>query len=146
MTRAAAAGLTRVRRWVGAGVLAGGSLVLAAVPALGQEAAPSQRFSIGEVQDTTFTFTIGRTGWVKPKQRGIAVDAARRDALVARFSVLAVRGGVATALVTGATTRVSPAHTVVMVPPRQRWYRSRYFWSGAIGGLLGGAAAGIAIR
>lgn len=127
----------------GAAGAAVAGLALAARPAHAQE--PSQRFSIDQVQDTTFTFAIGRTRWVKPKQRGIAVDAVRRDALVARFRVLGVTGGVATALVTGATTRVTPLHTVIMVPPRQRWYANRVFWIGTVGGLLGGTAAGIAI-
>lgn len=116
----------------------------AAPPTLGAQDL-SQRFSIAEVRDTVFTFAVGNTRWVKPRQLGVAVDARARDLLVARFRVLSVRNGLATALITGETTRLAPVHTVVMRRPPERWYRNRYFWAGAIVGLLGGAAGGAAL-
>jgi hypothetical protein len=63
---------------------------------------------------------------------------------VARFRVLEVQGGVAIGLITGATTRLSGAHTVIMERPPERWYRSRYFWAGAVVGAVGGALGGFA--
>lgn len=123
---------------------AAAATMLAASAASAQDL--SQRFSIGAVGDTTFTFAVGRTRWVKPRQRGIAVDAQQRDALVARFRVLDVRSGIATALITGQTTRVTPAHTVVMERPPERWYASPRFWAGTVIGAVGGVIAGASMR
>jgi len=120
------------------------AVALVARPAAAQEL--TQRFSISEVGDTTFTFAVGNTRWVKPKQRGIAVDARERDALVARFRVLSVEQGVATALITGQTTRVTPSHTVMMQRPPERWYANPRFWAGTVVGLVGGVLAGSALR
>jgi hypothetical protein len=106
----------------------------------------SQRFSITSAGDTTFTFAIGKTGWVKPKQRGMAVDAQRRDALVARFRVIGVRNGVATALITGQTTPVTSAYTVVMQRPPERWYSNARFWAGAVVGVVAGVLAGVSVN
>ena len=105
----------------------------------------TQRFSITTVQDTTFTFAIGRTRWVKPKQRGVAVDARARDMLVARFRVMRVDNGVATALITGETTRLDPVHTVVMDRPPDRWYRRPIFWAGLVSGLVVGVFGGVTL-
>jgi hypothetical protein len=106
----------------------------------------SQRFSIAEAGDTTFTFAVGRTRWVKPRQRGVAVDARERDALVARFQVTGVRAGMATAMITGQTRRVTPDHTVIMQRPPERWYRNPRFWAGAVVGLVSGAFAGTRVN
>ena len=105
----------------------------------------TQRFSITTVQDTTFTFAVGRTRWVKPKQRGVAVDARARDMLVARFRVMRVDNGVATALITGETTRLAPVHTVVMDRPPDRWYRRPIFWAGLVSGLVVGVFGGASL-
>ncbi len=127
-------------------------LLLAAVAALALAAAPasaqdlSQRFSIADVGDTSFTFAVGKTRWVKAKQRGVAVDARERDALVARFRVTAVSRGMATAMITGQTRRVTPSHTVIMQRPPERWYRNPRFWAGAVVGLVSGAFAGAQLR
>ncbi len=127
------------------GLLVGGLVVaVGAAPAAAQDL--SQRFSISEVQDTTFTFAVGRTRWVKTKQRGVAVDARESDALVARFRVLGVTRGIALAMITGQTTRVTPAHTVIMQRPPERWYSNARFWAGAVVGLAGGVVAGSQLR
>ena len=121
-------------------VLAAAASATLATGAMAQDL--SQRFSISDVQDTTFTFAIGNTRWVKAKQRGVAVDARARDMLVARFRVLRVQNGIATALITGETTRIGPMHTVVMDRPPDRWYRRSLFWAGAVLGFLAGVAGG----
>ena len=72
------------------------------------------RFEITEAQDTVFSFAVGRYPWVAPGQRGIVVDPRRRDVLVARFRVLRVQDGVATALVTGQTTTLSTSHAALL--------------------------------
>ena len=120
------------------------ALALAAGPTRAQDL--SQRFSIADASDTTFTFAVGRTRWVKPRQRGVAVDARERDALVARFQVTSVSGGMATAMITGQTRRVTPDHTVIMQRPPERWYRNPRFWAGAVVGLVSGTFAGARIR
>ena len=129
-------------RALGAALVAAGLSVGAPAASAAGAQDLSQRFSIAEVRDTIFTFAVGNTRWVKPRQLGVAVDARARDLLVARFRVLSVRNGIATALITGATTRLAAVHTVVMRRPPERWDRSRYFWAGAIVGLVGGAAGG----
>ena len=134
--------MTRSVRRAALGAVA--ALVISGSAAGAQDLA--QRFSITNAGDTTFTFAIGKTRWVKPKQRGIAVDAQRRDALVARFRVVAVNGGVATALITGQTTRVTPAYTVVMQRPPEHWYSNARFWAGTILGLVAGVVAGVSIQ
>jgi len=139
----------RVRHLAGPLWIALVALLVAAAPSVAAaqpRSERSQRFSITQVGDTTITFGVGRMRWVKPKQRGVAVDASQRDALIARFRVLEVTRGVATALITGQTTRVTTAHTVVMIEPAQRWYKSGRFWTGAFVGALGGVFAGATIK
>jgi hypothetical protein len=120
------------------------ALLAGAMPARAQSVAA--RFDISAVGDSTFTFAVGANSWVPRKTRGIVVDPARRDALVARFRLLAVRDGVVTALVTGQTTRVTPSHVVVMEPPPPpRWFRHQNFWGGAAAGALAGTVIGWAI-
>ena len=100
------------------------------------------RFTITDVADSTFIFATGNVGWVKVGERGMAVDPKRRDALVARFQVLSVERGLATALITGETTPVTQEHVAVLEVPIRPWYASSLFWSGALLGLLAGLFAG----
>jgi hypothetical protein len=124
-------------------LFAAGGALAAVRAAAAQEAA--YRFEITQVNDTTFSFEIGRHRWVAPRQRGIAVDPQRRDALVAQFEVLRVVEGVATAVVTGQATRVSTDHVALLERPQARWYRRGAFWIGAVVGLLIGGAVGVAV-
>lgn len=100
------------------------------------------RLQVATVGDSTFTFDARNLRWVKPGERGMAVDPRRHDALVARFQVLRVESGLATALITGETTRLSSEHVVVLEIPLRPWYRSSLFWTGAVLGVLAGAFAG----
>jgi len=103
------------------------------------------RFEIQAVDDSTFTFAVGPRDWVKPRQRGIAVDPRRRDVLVARFVVWRVDRDTATALITGETTRLSPEHMVLLHPPPPRWFRTSLFWIGAAIGAAAGALSALAL-
>ena len=136
--RSAAARLLRA-----AGVL-GAALMLAAAPraARAQASDRTVRLTIMEVGDSTFSFNAANLRWVKAGARGIAVDPQRRDALVARFDVLHVENGRATALITGATTVVTTDHVAVMEVPIRPWYHSTLFWAGAMAGTLVGAILG----
>ena len=112
---------------------------LAAAPGRVRAQQPSVRFEISEVTDSTFTFAVGPHRWVEQRSRGVVVDPARRDALVARFRILRIGDGVVTALVTGQTSQVTTQHFVVMNPPPEPpWHRRSAVWTGtAIGAVLG---------
>lgn len=116
------------------------------IGALGPRAAHAQdtavRFEIRSVGDSTFTFAAAQAPWVARGQKGIAVDPRRRDGLVARFVVLGVDDGIANALILGQSQKVTTDHVVLLRPPREHWYASRRFWSGALGGLAVGLVAG----
>jgi hypothetical protein len=121
--------------------------VCAARPTRAQMA-PEQvvRFEVRSVSDSTFEFEAGRSDWVKPGLRGLAVDPRRRDVLVARFEVLRVNRGVATALVTGQTARVSTEHVALLYRPLPKWYVRRVFWVGVGMGTIVGLVAGAAVH
>lgn len=122
-----------------------GALLLAAMPTLSAPAGAQEsavRFEISTVADSTFEFPAGRYAWVAPGIRGIAVDPRRRDALVARFRVMKVADGVATALITGETTHVTTLHVALLEEPRPRFYKRSLFWGGAALGALLGFVAG----
>ena len=105
---------------------------------------PAARFQVAGVGDSTFTFFLGKMRWVREGHLGLAVDPRRNDGLVARFRVLSVVGGEATALVTGKTTELSREHVALIEPRAVPWYRQRIFWMGLIIG--GGAGAFAASR
>ena len=100
------------------------------------------RFPIEQVGDSTFVFPVRNNRWVAAGQRGQALDPARRDTLVARFRVLAVSRGRATALVTGQTTEVTTDHVAVLERVTAPWYRQWTLWVGLLVGGAAGAALG----
>ena len=100
------------------------------------------RFEITAVGDTAFLFRPGRHGWVTAGQRGIAVDPRRRDVMVARFRVVGVSDGVATAVITGQTTNIATDHVALIVQPSPQWYKRPSFWAGTVVGAIIGAVAG----
>ena len=97
------------------------------------------RLTIMEVSDSTFSFNASNLRWIKPGERGIAVDPQRRDALVARFDVLRVENGRAIGLITGATTELTTDHVVLLEVPVRPWYHNPLFWAGAMAGTFFGA-------
>lgn len=105
-----------------------------------------RRFEVVAAEDTTFTILIGADRWVRRGTLGVAVDPKRRDALVARFRVLARVGDSATALVTGQTTRVDPTHVALMREPVPGPLRQEAFWTGIVLGVAAGAAAILLVR
>lgn len=134
----------RSARSLGLGLVLAGGAWVAAPGAVGAQQVTA-RFEIAEVSDTTFKFAMGAQRWVASRNRGIVVDPARRDMLVARFRIASVQGDTVVGVVTGQTTRVTIEHFVVMnPPPAPAWYRRSAFWSGigvggAVGLILGGA-------
>jgi hypothetical protein len=111
--------------------------LLAAAPSLAAQEARA-RFDVDSVGDSTFTFAVGRAHWVSRGQRGLAVDAKQSDALIARFRVLRVEHGIATAVVTGQTARVTPGEVALLSEPRPRFYEMPVFWIAlGVGGAIG---------
>ncbi len=112
------------------------AIVCAASPAWAQRRVV--RFEIIAVGDSTLSFRTGEERWVREGQVGTAVDPAKRDEMVARFRIVAIRDGAAMALVTGQTTAVSTDHVATLEEPKRPWFRTKTFWSGL---LLGAVAA-----
>ena len=118
--------------------------MLLAAPADAQRRA--ERFYVDSVADSTFAFRIGAgDDWVRVGAMGIAVDPARRDALVAQFRIVSVWGNRATALVTGQTTFVTVDHIALLDRPPRRFYREGTFWSGTLLGVLLGVGGGLLV-
>jgi len=103
------------------------------------------RFAVATVADSTFTFPVDGAGWVRAGMVGTVVNARQQDALIARIRILGVDGGTARALITGQTTRVTNAHTVLLETPVAPWWRERMLWMGAAAGALVGFLLGAAI-
>jgi hypothetical protein len=118
-----------------------GTAVATAVSLPAQEQ-PPHRFEIEVTSDSTFSFVAASHHWVKQGMRGIAVDPRRRDALVARFEVLSVEQGRASALVTGQTARLEGEHVALLQRPGTPWYRRSAFWVGTVLGAVIGAVLG----
>ena len=118
-------------------------LSVGAAPAQAQDR--SVRFEIVSVTDTSLTFRVGTADWVKSGKEGVSVDPRRRDALIARFRVIDVRSGQATAVVLGQTSPLSVDHTAVLAEPEVRAWKRRSFWGALIIGLAAGLGIGIAL-
>jgi len=100
------------------------------------------RFEITQVADTMIFFPRGTARWVRPGQVGIAVDPRRRDALVAQFRVVRVDSGLASAVITGSTTRPLTEHIAILQPPTRAWFRTPLFWGSLVLGFALGAMTG----
>ncbi len=131
----------------------GAAMVLMAIAARGTNAQTTQtptqgppfRFEITAAGDSTFSISTGKeSSWLRAGQHGIAVDPRRRDALVARFQILSVADGAATALIVGQTAPVTADHVALVVRPAERsapFYKQKGFWIG----ITTGAAIGMGI-
>ena len=116
--------------------------LIAVAPTTAHAQETAVRFTVAQVNDTTFSFRIGEHLWVRPGMRGIVVDPRQQDVLVARFQITGVANGQATAVITGQTTSVSTSHSVLLEIPRRPWYRQRMFWLGTVAGAVIGFALG----
>ncbi len=127
-----------LRRYLAVAVGAALSFAIAApaAPAAAQQGA--YRFEITAVGDSTVSFRVGDALWVKAGMRGIAVDPARHDALIARVAVLRVSGALATALVTGQTAQLTADYVVLLEPPKKHWYQQPAIWISAAVGIAVG--------
>lgn len=122
------------------------AIVLALLsPAASHAQSTGARFEIRAVGDSTISFATGRADWVRPGLRGLALDPAQRDVLVARFEVLEVREGAALALITGATRPVTLADVAVLPEPSPSVTRQRRFWAAVGLALLAGFGLGRAL-
>ena len=116
------------------------ALAVSALGAVRPAAAQSgaYRFEIVDATDSTITIPTERASWVKQGTRGIAVDPRDHDAMVARFQVVKVDSGEATALITGQTTRVTTDHVALIERPHVPWFKQGVFWIGAaLGAAIG---------
>jgi hypothetical protein len=96
------------------------------------------RFDVATVADTTFTFATIGARWVSAGQVGLTVDPAHRDALIARFRIVRVDSGKATAVITSQTGRLTTSHVVLLTRPKRPFYAQPWFWGGAVaGGVIG---------
>ena len=111
-----------------------GLVALAAPAVRAQQGA--YRFEVTAVGDSTISFRVENASWVKPGRTGIAVDPVRHDALIARFSVLRVEGSLATAVVTGQTTKITVNDVALLEPPGKKWYQQPAVWIGAGAGII----------
>lgn len=99
------------------------------------------RFEIVNATDSTITIPTEHMSWVKRGTLGIAVDPRDHDAMVARFQIVRVDSGQATALITGQTTRVTTDHVAVIDRPHVPWFKRGIFWVGAVVGAAIGVVA-----
>jgi hypothetical protein len=120
------------------------ALALAGAPERARAQETAYRFEIAVVGDSTVTLSTEKHDWVRPGQKGIAVDPMRHDALVARFVVMSVDPVAkrAIAIVTGQTTRLTTDHVALIDRPKKAWYAQPTLWIGAaVGALIGAVAA-----
>jgi hypothetical protein len=119
------------------------ALLIAASAATAGAQTGSARFDIDSVGDSTVTFGVGNAKWVHAGQTGLAVEPTRHDELIARFKVLSVKSGTATAVITGQTSRVLTGQVALIRRPPPPFYAVGLFW---IGTAVGAAIMLIATR
>jgi hypothetical protein len=98
------------------------------------------RFEIDSVSDSTATFRVQESRWIRVGMQGYAVDAGQRDALVARLTIMSRDSVSATALVTSQVARVRKDHMLLVLEPTRPWWKSSRFWWGSV---LGAAVGGL---
>lgn len=122
------------------------AMAAGAIPSSAEAQSRGVRFVITAIGDSTIEFRTGIETWLRPGQLGVAVDPRRRDELIARFRVISVGEGSATAVITGQTTAVITDHVAVVDEPRRSAYRSPAFWIGITLGAALGFIGGMASR
>ncbi len=116
------------------------------MPVLPRIPRDAARFEIDAVDDSTATFRVFESRWLRRGLSAYAVDPVHRDALVARLTIVQRDSTTATALVTSQVARVTTDHFLLVPPPPRPWWRARLFWVGALMGGALGAGTAAAIR
>lgn len=116
------------------------------VPVLPRIPRDAARFEIDAVDDSTATFRVFESRWMRAGLFAYAVDPSHRDALVARLTIIRRDSTTASALVTSQVARVTTDHFLLVPPPRTPWWRSKQFWFGAVAGGAIGAGSAAMIR
>ena len=104
------------------------------------------RFEIEVVDDSTAVIRVEEARWVRRGLAAYAVDPQRRDALVARLSVIALDSTTARLLVTSQVTRVTTEHFLLVPRPATPWWRSRVVWTSMVAGALAGISGTLLVR
>ena len=112
------------------------ALLVPVLPRIPRDAA---RFEVDAVDDSTATFRVFESRWLRSGLSAYAVDPINRDALVARLTILRRDSTTATALVTSQVARVTTDHFLLIPPPPTPWWRTKLFWIGTLVGSVVGA-------
>lgn len=116
------------------------------MPVLPRIPRDAARYEIDAVDDSTATFRVFESRGLRVGLSAYAVDPVRRDALVARLTIVRRDSTTATALVTSQVARVTTDHVLLVPPPRRSWWRTKLFWIGTLVGGAIGAGTTAAIR
>jgi len=116
------------------------------VPVLPRIPRDAARFEIDVVDDSTATFRVFESRWLRAGLSAYAVDPTRRDALVARLTILRRDSTTATALVTSQVARVTTDHFLLVPPPPTPWWETKLFWIGTLVGSAVGLGTTAAVR
>lgn len=116
------------------------------MPVLPRIPRDASRFEIDAVDDSTATFRVFESLWLRPGLAAYVVDPSHRDALVARLTIIRRDSSSAAALVTSQVARVTTDHVLLVPPPHTPWWRMRAFWLGTLAGSAVGIAATAVIR
>ena len=116
------------------------------VPVLPRIPRDAARFEIDAVDDSTATFRVFESRWMRAGLFAYAVDPMHRDALVARLTIVRRDSTTASALVTSQVARVTTDHFLLVPPPRTPWWRANRFWFGALVGAAIGLGSTAVIR
>ncbi|WP_396200853.1 hypothetical protein [Gemmatimonas sp.] len=116
------------------------------MPVLPRIPRDAARFEIDAVDDSTATFRVFESRWLRTGLSAYAVDPVHRDALVARLTIIRRDSTTATALVTSQVARVTTGHFVLVPPPPTPWWATKRFWIGTLVGTAVGAGTTAAIR
>ena len=109
------------------------------VPVLPRIPRDAARFEVDAVDDSTATFRVFESRWLRAGLSAYAVDPINRDALVARLTIVRRDSTTATALVTSQVARVTTNHFLLVSPPPTPWWRTKLFWIGTLVGSVVGA-------
>jgi len=144
--RRAGLGLIALLTVAGSGCHRAERAVAPLMPVLPRIPRDAARFEIDAVDDSTATFRVFESRWLRAGLSAYAVDPVHRDALVARLTILRRDSTTATALVTSQVARVTTDHFLLVPPPPRPWWGTKLFWIGTLVGSAVGVGTTAAIR